>query len=61
MRRHSLTVVIILSIFIAACLTGMALAQSPDRKDEAVAESTPLGPFKRIEISGFLERRKQSR
>ncbi|MEO8345943.1 MAG: DUF2807 domain-containing protein [Betaproteobacteria bacterium] len=52
MRRHSLSVVIVLSIVIAACLTGMALAQSPERKDEAQTESTPLGPFKRIEISG---------
>ena len=38
--------------FIAACLTGLALAQSPDRKDEVVTESHPLAPFKRIEISG---------
>ncbi len=52
MRRFSLPIVILLSIAIAACLTGLALAQSPDRKDEPQAESSPLGPFKRIEISG---------
>ncbi len=52
MRRLSLPIVILLSIAIAACLTGLALAQSPDRKDEPQAESSPLAPFKRIEISG---------
>ena len=52
MRRLSLPLVILVSIVIAACLTGYALAQAPDRKDEAVTESHPLTPFRRIEISG---------
>ena len=53
MRRLSLPLVILVSIVIAACLTGYALAQAPDRKDEAVTESHPLTPFRRIEISRF--------
>jgi hypothetical protein len=52
MRRLSLPLVILVSVIIAACLTGYALAETPDRKDEAVTESHALAPFKRIEISG---------
>ena len=52
MRRYSLPLVIVLSVLIAACLTGLALAQSPDRKDEVLTETTPLAPFRRIEVSG---------
>ena len=85
MRRLSLPIVILLSIIIAACLTGLALAQGapgaakppgPPQppaassipvppaapqppvpptyrpREEGQPESTPLGPFKRIEISG---------
>jgi hypothetical protein len=52
MRRLSLPLVILVSVLIAACLTGYALAETPDRKDEAVTESHPLTPFRRIEISG---------
>ena len=52
MRRLSLPFVILASIVIAACLTGLALAQSPDRRDEIQTETTPLAPFKRIEVSG---------
>jgi Putative auto-transporter adhesin, head GIN domain len=52
MRRLSLPLVILLSIVIAACLTSLALAQGTDRKDEVVTETTPLAPFKRIDISG---------
>ena len=52
MRRLSLPIVIVLSFAIAACLTTLALAQGPDRKDENPTETTPLAPFKRIEVSG---------
>ena len=52
MRRLSLPLVILVSIVIAACLTGYALAETPDRKDEPVTESHALAAFKRIEISG---------
>jgi hypothetical protein len=52
MRRFSLPVVILLSVVIAACLTGLALAEVPERKDEVLTETTPLAPFKRIEVSG---------
>jgi hypothetical protein len=52
MRRLSLPLVILLSIAIAACLTGLALAQGTDRRDEVQTETTPLAPFKRIEVSG---------
>lgn len=54
MRRLSLPLVIIISLVIAACLTTLALAQGPEqRKDEPISESTPLSPFKRIEVSGM--------
>jgi Putative auto-transporter adhesin, head GIN domain len=52
MRRLSLPLVILLSIVIAACLTGLALAQGTDRRDDVQTETTPLAPFKRIDISG---------
>jgi hypothetical protein len=52
MRRLSLPLVILISVVIAACLTGYALAETPDRKDEVVTESQALAPFKRIELSG---------
>ena len=52
MRRFSLPLVILLSVVIAACLTGLALAEGPERRDEAQSETTPLAPFKRIDISG---------
>jgi Putative auto-transporter adhesin, head GIN domain len=52
MRRLSLPIVIVLSFAIAACLTTLALAQAPDHKVENPTETTPLAPFKRIEISG---------
>lgn len=52
MRRLSLPLVIVLSFAIAAYLTGLALAQGPDRRDDPQTETTPLAPFKRIEVSG---------
>ena len=52
MRRFSLPLVILASVVIAACLTGLALAQSPDRRDDVLTETTPLATFKRIEVSG---------
>ncbi len=52
MRRLSLPLVILLSVVIAACLTGIALAQTPEKRDEVQTETTPLAPFKRIEVSG---------
>jgi len=52
MRRFSLPLVILLSVVIAACLTGLALAQGTDRRDDVQTETTPLAPFKRIEVSG---------
>lgn len=58
MRRLSLPVVIIISVATAACLATHAFAQGTERKDESPKkdeypiESTPLTPFKRIEISG---------
>jgi len=52
MRRLSLPIVILLSVVIAACLTSLALAQSPEKRDEVQTETTPLAPFKRIDVSG---------
>jgi hypothetical protein len=52
MRRLSLPLVILLSVVIAACLTGLALAQSPEKRDEVQTETTALAPFKRIDVSG---------
>ena len=62
MRRLSLPLVIIVSFAVAACLTSCALAQGTERnterknespkKEENPIESTPLAPFRRIEISG---------
>jgi len=46
MRRYSLPLVILISIVIAACLTGLALA-------EGRAESTPLAAFKRVDVTGM--------
>jgi hypothetical protein len=52
MRRLSLPLVIVLSVAIATCPTGLALAQSPDRPGEVQTEKQALAPFKRIELSG---------
>lgn len=52
MKRLSLPLVIFLSFVIAACLTGLALAEGTERKDNVKAETTPLAPFKRIKVSG---------
>jgi len=52
MRRLSLPLVILVSVLIAACLTGLALAEGPDRQD-VQTETTPLAPFRHIEVSGM--------
>ena len=52
MRRVCLPLVIYLSIALADGLAAPALADGPARRDEVQTETSPLAPFKRIEVSG---------
>jgi hypothetical protein len=55
MRRHSLALTILVAIVIAAGLTWLAFSRASfgtSGAEDVVTDSHPVGPFKRVEVSG---------